>query len=42
MHETMVTGVHNDGPPGELEHQRGGAGAGVTILMEEMGVINKQ
>lgn len=31
MRVMMVTGVCNDGQPGALEWQRGGAGAGVTV-----------
>jgi hypothetical protein len=30
MRVMLVTGVHNDGQPGALESQRGGAGAGMT------------
>ena len=30
MHVMKVTGVRNEGQPGALERQRGGAGAGVT------------
>lgn len=30
LHVMMVTGVRNDGPSGTLEHQRVGAGPGVT------------